>query len=213
MPRFFKKTKGLILCICGLCFFSTSGQKVLKKTLVDSHISSIIIDANNSFQLNLKTTSSDELQVDASIEGEYSKDLVVNLETKGKSIWVSTGFHPNFIQPNDKLSAHKYISIALNIKVPEYKEVTVYGTHANVNVKGDYQNLSIKLSDGDFNINEAGETVDVITQKGDIWLTAAAGVLQANSDYGKVFANPLPEGDKRYVLQSKEGNIYLNKTK
>ncbi|MEM9078097.1 MAG: hypothetical protein AAGC43_13725 [Bacteroidota bacterium] len=180
---------------------------------MDSHISSIIIDANNSFQVNLKTTSSDELQVNASIEGEYSKDLVVNLETKGKSIWVSTGFHPNFILPNDKLSAHKYISIVLNIRVPDYKEVAVFGTNAHVNAKGNYRNLSVKLSDGDCKIIEVGENVDVATQKGDIWLTTSSGVLEAHSDYGKVFASNLPKGDKHYVLASKEGNIYLNKTK
>ncbi|WP_435623805.1 hypothetical protein [Flagellimonas sp.] len=156
------------------------------------------------------TSSSDELQVDASIEGEYSKDLVVNLETEGKSIHVSTGFHPNFILPNDKLSAHKYISIALDIKIPQYKEVAVFGTNSHVHARGEYQSLTIKLSDGDCKIEEVSETVDVTTQKGDIWLTATSGLVKASSDYGKVYQSALPMGDRHYMLNSKEGNIYVN---
>ncbi|WP_146129820.1 hypothetical protein [Flagellimonas meridianipacifica] len=185
----------------------------MKKTLVDSHVSRIVIDVKNCYQVNLETTSSDELRINASMEGEYSTDLVVNLETEGKSILVSTGFHPNFIFPNDKLSAHKVISIALHIEVPEYKEVVVYGTNSHVEAKGDYRKLTVRLSDGDCKIVDVGETVDVTTQKGDIWLSTASGVVEAASDYGKVFNKDFPKGDKHYMLQSKEGNIYLNKTK
>nr|WP_298996569.1 hypothetical protein [uncultured Allomuricauda sp.] len=213
MPQCSFKRKGLVVLCTVLCFSSTAAQKVLRKTLVDSHVSRIVIDVENCYKVNLETTASDELQINASMEGEYSTDLVVNLETQGKSILVSTGFHPNFSIPNDKLSAHKVISIALDIQVPNYKEVVVYGTNSYVEAKGDYRKLSVKLSDGDCKIVDVGETVDVTTQKGDIWLTTKSGVVEAISDYGKVFKNSLPKGDKHYVLQSKEGNIYLNKTK
>ncbi|MEM9362870.1 MAG: hypothetical protein AAGA43_09550 [Bacteroidota bacterium] len=205
--------RGLSVCFVILCVYSVSGQKLLRKTLVGSHVSSIVIDAKNCYQVKLETTDTHELRVNASIEGEYSKDLVVNIETEGNSILVSTGFHPNFIFPNDKLSAHKVISIALEVKIPQYKEVAVYGTNSNVMAKGDYRNLTVKLSDGDCEIIDVGETVDVLTQKGNIWLTTGSGIVEAISDYGKVFKNSVPKGDKHYTLQSKEGNIYLNKTK
>ncbi len=205
--------RGLFTCLAILSVYFASGQKLLRKSLIGSDVTSIIIDAGNCFELNLETSDSDELQVYAQIEGEYSKDLVVNLETEGKSILVGTGFQPNFTIPNDKLSAHKSISILLDIKVPDYKEVVVYGTYANVNVRGEYHNLTVKLSDGDCRLYEVGEETNITTQKGNIWLTTTSGIVEAVSDYGKVFATKLPKGDKHYVLQSKEGNIYMNKTK
>lgn len=202
-----------MLCIAVLCLSSANSQKTLHKTIVDSHVMSIVIDGENCYQLNLETSSSDELEINAKIEGEYSKDLVVHLENKGKSIWVSTGFQPNFVFPNDKLSAHKVISISLDVKIPEYKEVVVFGTSSNVFASGDYNKLTVKLSGGDCRLFEVGEEAEVTTQKGGIWLTTESGMVNAVSDYGKVYGQNFPKGNKLYVLRSKQGNIYLNKTK
>ena len=195
----------IVLCAC-----SARGQKVLQKTIVDSNVTSIVIDSGDCYQINLQTRESKELEVNASMEGEYSKDLVVHLENKGTSLMVSTGFQPNFVLPNDKLSAHKAVSIALDIVLPEYKSVKIYGTHSNVNVLGNYRSLTVKLSDGDCKLENVGETVDVTTQKGDIWLVTASGLVEATSDYGKVYQSTLPIGDREYRLNSKEGNIYVN---
>ena len=195
----------IVLCAC-----SARGQKVLHKTIVDSNVTSIVIDSGDCYQINLQTQKSKELEVNASMEGEYSKDLVVHLENKGTSLIVSTGFQPNFILPNDKLSAHKAVSIALDIVLPEYKSVKIYGTHSNVNVLGNYRSLTVKLSDGDCKLENVGETVDVTTQKGDIWLVTSSGLVEAASDYGKVYQSTLPIGDRQYRLNSKEGNIYVN---
>jgi DUF4097 and DUF4098 domain-containing protein YvlB len=139
--------------------------------------------------------------------------LLISIEEEGTTVRISAGFHPNFINPNDKLSAHKVVSIALHITVPQYKNVSIFGTNSNVEIEGKYQNLDVKLSDGRCVLNNVSETVEVTTQKGDIWLNAENGSVLAQSTYGQVDNNQIPEGHNQYILKTVEGNIHLRKTK
>lgn len=189
------------------------GQKLVKKAFIGPRTESIQIDAQYCYRIDLTTSPTDEVQVSASIEGEYAKDLLVSIEEKGTTVLVSAGFQPIFINPNDKLSAHKVVSIALQIGVPEYKQVSVFGTNSNVNATGKYENLHITLSDGICMLENVSETVEVVTQKGDIWLTAPSGHILAESAYGKVDQETIPFGHNQFILKTVEGQIHLKKTK
>ncbi|MEO1547404.1 MAG: hypothetical protein AAFU74_11710, partial [Bacteroidota bacterium] len=120
---------------------------------------------------------------------------------------------PNFEHPNDKLSAHKVIAIALQIKIPKYKQVNVFGTGARVLVTGLYRNLGVVLADGECILDDVGEIVEVKTQNGNIRVVSGKGICEASSDYGQVVGSLDTIGNTVYNLHSKEGNIYLNKTK
>lgn len=189
------------------------GQKLVKKAFVNSRTASIQINSQYCYQINLGTAKTDEVSVEADIEGEYSKDLLITIEEKGTTVLISAGFQPNFINPNDKLSAHKVISIKLKIILPENKNVFVYGTNCNVFVEGKFENLQVKLSDGRCVLDNVIEKVEVITQRGDILLITANGNIIAESAYGKVEKEPIPKGYNQYILKSVEGNINLRKMK
>ncbi|WP_318343711.1 hypothetical protein [Flagellimonas baculiformis] len=189
------------------------GQKLVKKAFIGPRTESIQIDAQYCYKIDLRTAPTKEVQVSASIEGEYAKDLLVSIEEKGTTVLVSAGFQPIFINPNDKLSAHKVVSIALQISVPEYKQVSVFGTNSNVNATGKYDNLHITLSDGRCTLENVSETVEVTTQKGDIWLSVPNGDILAESAYGKVDQETIPFGDNQFILKTVEGQIHLKKTK
>lgn len=200
--------------VFGLFFLvQVQGQKLVKKAFIGPRTQSIQIDSRYCYQIDLQTAKTKEVLVEASIEGEYSKDLLVSLEEKGTTVRISAGFQPNFINPNDKLSAHKVVSIALHITVPQHKSVSIFGTNSNVQVKGNYQNLEVKLSDGRCELDHVSETVDVTTQKGDIWLHADSGNIIAESTYGQVEYDEIPNGHNQYTLKTVEGNIHLRKTK
>lgn len=189
------------------------GQKLVKKAFIGPRTEYIQIDAANCYTLTMNTAQTNEVDVSASIEGEYAKDLLVSIEEEGTTVRISAGFHPNFINPNDKLSAHKVISIALEITVPQYKNVSVFGTHSEVQAEGKYTDLNIKLSDGRCILRNVSEAVQVNTQNGDIWLTALSGNVLAESAYGEVEQNQIPKGNNQYMLKTVEGNIHLRKTK
>ena len=126
-------------------------QKLVRKAFIDPRTETIQIDAHYCYRIDLKTASSNEVEVSASMEGEYANDLLISIEQSGTTAMISADFQPLFINPNDKLSAHKVVSIALEIRVPEYKNVDVFGTNTNLYAKGKYENLYITLSDGQCN--------------------------------------------------------------
>ncbi|UII81829.1 hypothetical protein [Flagellimonas sp. CMM7] len=196
-----------------LFLLNLHGQKLVKKAFVNSRTTSIQINSQYCYQVGLGTAKTNDVSVEAEIEGEYSKDLLITIEEKGTTVLISTGFQPNFINPNDKLSAHKVISIRLNITLPEYKKVFVYGTNSNVLVEGKYKNLQVKLSDGRCILDNAIERIEVTTQKGDILLMTEKGNVIAESVYGKIEKETIPKGQNQYILKTVEGNIDLRKTK
>ena len=196
-----------------LGFTNLHGQKEIKKALLDSDIEFIQINAEFCYQVTLQTAKTDEVYVAAQMEGEYAEDLLLTLEEKGATMLIGTGFHPNFSNPNDKLSAHKVISIALEITVPEYSNVSLYGTNSNVDAQGDYEKLEVKLANGNCRLDNVAQYVDVKTQKGDILVRAPRGDFQAESTYGQVIKEEIPIGSNQYILSTVEGTIQLKKTK
>ena len=150
------------------------------------------------------------LKVEASMEGEYAKDLVVKVKEDGNNIRISTDFLPSYSNPNDKLSALKEISIVLSVTLPQYITATVYGTHSNVMAKGSYKKLSITLADGKCVLKNISKSVEVKTQKGQILVQGAQGTVHAESEYGTVAKGTIPEGEQTFTLHSVEGDIWIN---
>lgn len=201
----------ILLSLLGLS--NLYGQKEIQKALLDSDIEFIQINADFCYQVTLQTAKNKEVYVEALMEGEYAKDLLLTLEEKGTTMLIGTGFHPNFANPNDKLSAHKVISIALEITVPEYSNVSLFGTNSNVDIEGSYENLEVKLANGTCRLNNVTDYVEVRTQKGDILVRASQGNFKTESTYGHVVKEEIPMGDNQYILSSVEGTIQLKKTK
>lgn len=201
------------VAVLGLFLFTLFGfaQKQVKKTLINLESKSIQIDANNCYTVDLATVRGNEILVEAFIDGEYQKDLIVKIQEEGSNVLISAGFQPNFVNPNDKLSAHKIISIELRISVPEQTTVQLFGTRSYVSVRGLYRKLKVDLADGRCTLLNTGEDVAVKTQNGDIFLETHSGSINATSKYGKVKSEDLPEGDYQYTLHSVEGNIHVSK--
>ena len=187
-------------------------QKKVVKTIENSNVSFIQIDGNNCFSLALETVDISKIKVEASIDGEYLQDLLVNVKQEGTTVLVSTGFQPNFVFPNDKLSAHKVISISLKISIPKNLNVNIYGTSTNVGVTGHYANLKISLSDGNCTLNGRGKNVDVNTQSGNIELISTNAQIMATTKYGKIKREVIAFGDDHFTLNSVTGNIRIRKT-
>ncbi len=201
-----------ILCLLLVTSLWCNAQKVVQKTFAATEQKYVTIDATNCFAITLVTTTSNTLKVSGAMEGEYAQDLVIKLEENGQNLLISADFLPNFVNPNDKLSAHKVISIALKIEIPEYSWVRLDGSFTNVHAAGKYKQLQITLNDGDTYLDKVEEAVKVKTQKGDIFLSNAQGVVHTNSNYGHVNLNKVPEGTFTFDLSSVEGDIWVNRT-
>lgn len=198
--------------ICLITFSGLQSQKMVRKSLINSNVTAFEIDTHNCFDLELTTSTNDELIVEALIDGEYSDDLIVKISEAGSTYIVSAGFRPNFVVPNDKLSAHKVISIALKVSLPEFKKVNVSGTNCNVMARGIFSTLEVVLNDGNCSLDQVGLKAVVKTQSGNINVLGEGGNVMAESKYGTVVKKYFPVGENEYDLHSVTGNIHLTNT-
>lgn len=151
--------------------------------------------------------------LEASMEGEYQKDLALEVTENGNTLFVAGKFQPYFNDPNDKLSAHKVVSISLYISVPENKEVYLFGNSSNVMVEGNFKELNVVLNDGKCTIREGGKKVSATTQSGPISLIIASGTVTARSKYGNIAKEQIPKGNERFNLVSTTGNITITQAR
>lgn len=184
----------------------------MKKSILNKKISSVQIDAANCFRILLKTVQTNEVRVEAKMDGEYSADLELNVRENGNTLFLNAGFRPGFNIPNDKLSAHKVVSISLEIQIPEDKNISVQGTSTNVTGEGKYKKFAVRLSDGSCELKNVVGDVEIRTQSGTILVNTPSAKINAKSKYGSVDDNPIPIGNDNYILNTVTGNIVLNKT-
>ncbi len=175
------------------------------------HMRAIQIDASRFSEVSLTTAPGAELLVEATMEGEYQKDLIIEIAEEGNALVLSGAFQPYFEAPNDKLSAHKVIAVTLLVQVPEDLEVLLFGTSAQVKVAGAYRELEIVLNDGPCVLEGTQGKVKVRTQSGNILLRAEKGDLRTQTKYGSVENEGLAVGKNQYDLESKSGNIYVRR--
>jgi len=196
--------------LMGTCLLAA--QKMVVKTIEDTNISFIQIDTKNCYTVALETVDIPKITVVGAMDGEYLQNLLVNVKQEGTSLLVNTGFQPNFILPNDKLSTHKVVSISLKISIPKYLNVLLYGTSTNVDVTGEYGDLKISLSDGRCVFEGGGENVSVSTLSGNIDLITKNADILAITKYGQINREAISSGDNHFSLNSVSGNINIRKT-
>lgn len=204
--------RNLLVVLLVMGFGYLHAQKVVRKSVLNPETSFINIDAENIFKVELSTAVSKVIEIQANIDGEYSDDLLVKIEKKGLSLEISAGFHPNFIHPNDKLSAHKVISISLQVHMPKNMEVNLFGTNTNVYAKGEFKNLRISLDDGSCNLDVFNGSAQVLTRSGDIYVYTKGATIKTKNSFGRIEGNIIPVGDDIFELTTITGDIHLMKT-
>lgn len=195
------------------CTGSLWAQTTVQKSVNSEQEYFIQILAEQCFKVEVYTSEDALLTVEAVMDGEYQDQLLIPIEQQGSTLRISTSFNPLFKHPNDKLSAHKVVAIALKVGLPKNQRVQLVGTTADVQARGDYRELDIQLSSGKCSLDMGSGTVEVKTQNGDIVLAHNRGTGLAESRFGQVLGSFDEVGDCRYSLQSVEGNIYLQNIK
>lgn len=187
-------------------------QKQIKKTIVKDQIASVTVDLAGCYSLELNSLASDEIIVQASIEGADNDEMLVSIEENGGHFTISTSFQPNYLERSTKFGALTYIATDLKVFLPEYLMVNLFGTDTHVMVNGRFKQMGVTLADGSCILKGVFEKAKIKTQKGDITIKSAKGEVVANSTYGKVFLEEIPKGESVFDLNSVQGNIYVSRT-
>ncbi|MBT8178948.1 MAG: DUF4097 domain-containing protein [Eudoraea sp.] len=194
-------------------FQTVLGQKAINKTYPASLDTRIQIDTDKCYLAEISAYEGEAVIVEARMDGEYAEALSINITEEGKTLWIGTAFNPDFVFPNDKLSAHKVVSISLSIRIPAYRDVQVFGSSCNVMLSGAFNEVDVVLNDGSCTLDQVARNVKVNTQSGHIRLNSLQGAVKAISHYGRVLQEEIPQGEKRYDLETVSGDITLQRTR
>lgn len=202
-----------ILYVVFLLFtFNALAQKKIQKSFPDADISTININGNAVFKISVETTTSNTITIDSRIEGEHNEHVVLITETKNNTLYIATKYQPLFTDANDKLSAHKVISIELVLNIPANKSIYVSSDIAFVFVNGQYNNATIELINGDCILKDFVGEATVNTIHGDIDVYTNYSKLDAFTKNGTLNLGNLSSGNRMLSLYSINGNITVIKS-
>lgn len=187
------------------------GQKKSVRTFDADNLTKLDIDAERIYEVELESSSSGQVVLEVYIEGEYQSELTVSAREEGSTLFLKGVFMPSFKNPNDKLSAHKVLSVRVKVYVPRHLNTELYGTSTRVVASGYYEDLEIRTQKGPVVLRSLSGLVSVQTNSGVIKVFETGGALQASSSYGTVNKGDVPEGNSSILLESVNGDIYINK--
>ncbi len=189
------------------------GQKTVSKSYPIAFDTLIQIDTDKCYQAEISAYDGETVIVETRMDGEYAEALSVNITENGNTLWIGTDFNPEFTLPNDKLGAHKVVSVSLNVRIPAHRDIQVFGTSCNVVLSGEFNAVDVVLNDGSCTLNQVARHVKVNTQSGHIRLNSLRGEIKALSHYGQILQEEIPQGEKDFDLETVSGDITLQRTK
>lgn len=192
--------------------FNTLAQNRTQKSFSDSNIAAIHINGNAVFKISVETNTSNTITVDSKIAGENNEHVVLISEIKNNTLYLATKYQPLFTDANDKLSAHKVMSIELVVNIPTNKSIYVSSDIASVYVNGQYKNAIIELINGACVLKDFVGDATVNTIQGDIEVITDFAKLEAFTKNGTLTLETLSKGNRLLSLYSINGNIMVIKS-
>ncbi|HLV40185.1 hypothetical protein [Xanthomarina sp.] len=201
------------LIYVGILFFAlqTQAQKTNTKSFSSEGISTLVIDGNSIFKIIVETAKTKTISIHSEVEGENNEHVVLLTEIKDEELHISSSFQPMFVGNNDKLSAHKLISIELKLVIPENLELLVSSDIALVFLSGNYKNVDVQLINGSLNAKSFHGNLLVNTIHGNIDVSTNGAKVEVSSKHGHVVINAIKTGKQQMSLNSINGNITVSK--
>lgn len=212
--RFGYMKKTLILYLVLVTSASVYAQKMMEKSWDATPLHTVQVESDAVFQLKVRTSLTKTIQLRTSVTGEHYENVVVRSTIVDGVLQITTGFRPFFKKNDDKLAAHKVISIVMELMVPEHKSIGVHSALTSVEGTGTYKNFNVNLSNGTCHLVSFSGNAHLKTRRGIIVVSAHEGTVgQGNSTYGNV-QNDLRYGDGNHkvVAESIYGDIILKQT-
>ena len=189
-------------------------QKIVEKQLDASRFERLSISSDIVNTLTINSQETDQIRIVTKVVGENHENVMLTISEDKTTLNVGTSYTPYFTPENDKLSAHKVMSVALEFIVPNFIDLELSTSMGSVNLTGNYRSVEVYLENGNCQLNNFLGDAIIKTHEGDIWVAAQEHVSgRAFSKSGKVL-NYLP-GSAIYtvVAESLNGDISMLQTK
>lgn len=187
-----------------------------KETLVvkDARgIKSIILSSDEVYKVKVSTAPVNTITVKTKADGEYYDEIKLDMEQRGEILFLKSHYRKLLQSGYDKLSAHKVLSMEIELQIPEGLELDITSNLATVYVDGTYSSVFIQLKSGSCYIKDFTGDAIVNTFNGDIDVKAENALVEASSRKGKVELPSSDTGSNIIRLNSITGNIHVEKIK
>lgn len=205
--------KHLFFIILVLICFQLEAQKIVEKSINAESIACVVVEGDGMFKIKIKTANTSSISIKTKIEGENSQHMVVSSEIKNDSLIIKSAYQPMFIGQNDKLSAHKVMSIELELSIPKHLSLYVKSDNASASINGTYNNITVELSQGNCMVNNFLGNATINTINGKIDLESNYATVSTYSKTGSITKRPLLLGENQISLHTINGDISVTKTK
>ena len=188
------------------------GQKQMQYRIPSEELKGIYIDSDEVFQIRVQASKIQEFKITAEVEGETFESVLVDPKQENDLWRIYIKRSIGFKAFDDKLAAHKVISIVLNIEIPENKELWVRSSLASLWAEGTFKYLNVNLMSGYCNlINYLGDGV-INTLRGSIYIETSNAQVEAISRSGNNETENKSDGKYHLKLKSVDGNISVSQS-
>ena len=175
-----------------------------------SAFNEVSIVSDEVFFIKIIAGETSKIKLEAKASGEYCEYVVLDISEEKNKLQIATGYTPYFEAANDKLAAHKVMSIQLELLVPENMAIKVFSKLASFYGEGRFKNAEVILEDGQCVFALFKGNAKIKTRNGNVVVSAKGGVAgTAISNYGTVINNLPSTGKYKIKVQSVNGDITL----
>lgn len=186
-------------------------QKQTEKQWNALQIEKVDINGEGIFKINIKNSESNTIDLLVKFEGEHSENLVIIDSVSQGVLKLSTDFQPLFKADNDKLSAHKVLSVELQLSIPKYIDLNIKSDIAQTKVEGQFPNVFIELKTGNCTLDPFFGNATINTISGNINIKTNNAKTIAKSKTGIVDVKQFKLALYQLNLQTVNGNINVSK--
>ncbi len=204
----------LMLALWLFCIPLGHSQKELSRTYSAETITQLSINANGVHELKITAGNYDEIEVRVQLEGETSEEIVIHEKVTNTSLSLGFGAWPLATIYNDKLSAHKLLSVEVSVQIPENLFVSVTSNSASVHAIGFFETLYVAIEDRRCVLEDFSGNANIETNRGKITVFTAVNDVYADatSIFGTVQNKLGTTGKFLITAQSTHGDIILKET-
>ena len=196
------------------CITIVNAQKTLSRSYSASGIENILIDGNGVHLLKVRAAKVKAISVRVRLEGETSEEIGIKEQLKGDRLQLGFGSWPFAKMYNDKLSAHKVVSVEVVITIPENMFVSLTSNTTAVVAQGKFRFLYVDIEDEDCLLKNFLGGASLKTNRGRITIKTQQPqvTVKAASTYGTVINSVKTGGKYRITAKSVHGDITLQQT-
>jgi hypothetical protein len=195
------------------CFTALlQAQHITQKTFSKEAISTININGEYVFKITVNAKPVSKITVHSRVEGENNENIVLVTEVKNSNLFIAVKKQPLFVDANDKLSAHKVISVEINVVIPEHVSMRINLYESDLIVTGNYKDISVNSDSGNCFFNAFYGDAKIYTRDGNIAVQTNKANITATSKNGYIKQEEIDSGNHEIVIKTINGNVTVSKS-